>query len=328
MIFCLYLLRPLFFRISWDVVFIINAGSTDITSSVFPKKIAYFLNKTAYFKGNLFPVSLIFAKNSISLVLSNTATNTEIWENKNLVMKQLNQIKTIKGKRIALGGIYQSILERHDLTSSIDERISLNNYGAIFMLTECIQQAINVNVNLALDKRKISIIGSGYTGQSLAHQLERRDFKINLFDIENKKLKNKSKNIHFLHKRFHEVSNSGLIILLTSYGDNGVVSIEPYLLPNMVLLSDTYPKVTRAKIKILAKNGVKYFECHAKLDSSKLFPSYGYMPSNLLGGCFIQSYVEAVSSAEINSFEQFHYEAKKLGLSGCIIPVTYAGASQ
>ena len=242
--------------------------------------------------------------------------------NDKIVTKQIAFLPEWRAKRIALGGILPSAISKFELSAKIDQRVNLSSNGAIFMISQCIQSAIARFPDLLLYKRPISIIGSGYTGQALAKYLEAKNIKVNLFDIVNKDIFPNSDNVKFMHHNFQEISSSGLIILLTTRGDDGIDSIEPHLLPNMVLLSDTYPKVSAKQLALLQRKGVSYFECHAKVDGIVLFPTYDYMPYDLLGGCFIQSYVESICGMKIDDFDAFEKKATELGLTGFIRAVS------
>jgi len=309
-------MKPILKKFRWRVLFVINAGKDDVVSKLLPEPLNHIFSLHPLFKTSHFPIGLIVSKNSISLIIANTSTNQDIWQNKSIVNKQMNALNEWNAKRIALGGVLPSAISKFDLSSMVDKRVSLNTHGTVYMLSQCIKEAIRLHSDLQLNKRPISIIGSGYIGQALAKHLENANYAVSLFDIVDKQIFPSSKRVTFLHTKFQEVSKSGLIVLLTTTGDEGVTSIEPHLLPNMVLLSDTYPKVSPKKVDTLNRKGVLYFECHAKLEKSYMLPTYNYMPVNLLGGCFIQSYVESFQEQKIPSLEAFSASATNLGIRG------------
>jgi len=318
-IFLLLLLTPILKLIRWRVLFVINSGTEDTISDVLPEAISRLLTQSFFLKTHHIPIGFIVSRNGLSLVVSNSSTNDIIWSNKSVVSKQIQSIRTWKARRIALGGILPSAISKFNMQPLLaNERISLQTHGTVYMLSKCIDGTIKRFPDLFLEKRPISIIGSGYTGQALARHLESRDIKVNLFDIVNKDIFPNSKNVNFLYSKFHEISSSGLIILLSTKGDDGVKSIEQHLLPNMVLLSDTYPKVSQTKVETLIRKGVLFFECHAKLENAFMFPTYSYTPYDLLGGCFIQSYVESFLETTIADYDAFVKNAEVIGLSGFI----------
>ena len=310
--------RPIFKRIRWRVLFVVNSATDETIELLFPESIAHMLTLAPIFKSFHSPIGFIFSKKGISLIVANASSNDEIWTRSELVKKQTKALTRWKAKRIALGGVLPSAIAKHGVSEKLDDRFCLETHGTVFMLSKSIELAINKHPNLALDKRPISIIGSGYTGQALAKHLEKKDVKIHLFDVLEKVIFPKSKNVKFLHSKFHEISSSGLIILLSTKGDDGIRSIEPHLLPNMVLLSDTYPKVSTSYIEILEHKGVVYYECYANIKGAYTFPTYGHAPTNLLGGCFIQSYVESFADKPLTDYGQFTESAHKLGLTGVI----------
>jgi len=194
----------------------------------------------------------------------------------------------------------------------------MKQIGTLFMLSDCIDYVINKHTNLALGDRPISIVGSGYSGRILATFLESRGFKINMFDVLNQDIFPSSTNIKFMHNRFRRVADSGLIILLTTKGDDGLKSIEQYLLPSMVLVSNTFPKVSNHHVKMLKRSGVHYYECSAFIDSIRMFPTYGQYGTFLFGGCFLQSFVESMTDKNYNDVEEFSIDARNLGLKGVV----------
>lgn len=314
----LLMFHPLFKLIRWRVLFVVNSATNETIELLFPESISHIITIAPIFKSFNSPIGFIFSRKGISLIVANASSNDDIWSDSELVKKQTKALTRWNAKRIALGGILPSAIAKHDCSEILDERFSLETHGTVFMLSKCINLAIDKHPNLALDKRPISIIGSGYTGQALAKYLEKKDIKVHLFDVLEKDIFSKSKNVKFLHSKFHEISSSGLIILLSTKGDSGIRSIEPHLLPNMVLLSDTYPKVSTRYIDVLERKGVVYYECHAKIEGAYTFPTYEHAPSELLGGCFIQSYVESFADKPLTDYAQFTESADKLGVTGVI----------
>jgi hypothetical protein len=309
----LFILSPLLKKKRWKLVFIINAGAPEVLSQIIPNPLIKFLLTNSFFKQTLFPTGFIFTSSGYGLTLANCATNQEIKSSKALIIKHIDQLNTYSASKIALGGVLPSAISSFSLYETLSSKFVTQTHGTVYMLLEAIEKSSKKNPHLYLNQRPIAVIGAGYTGLALVSQLTTKNMRVNLFDIVSKTPSDPQKNIRTFYgsNSFGAISKAGIVVLLTTNGDEGLTSILPHLLPNMTVLSDTYPRVSNHYQERLIEKGVLYYECYANINKTKLSPNYGHISQDIIGGCMLQACVESQSGNHFHTYESFSKEAKK-----------------
>lgn len=309
----LFILTPLLKKMRWQLVFIINTGPSDVVSQIIPKPLVQFLLNNSFFKHTLFPAGFISTCSGSGLILVNCATNQEIKTSKELINRHINQVAIYSASKIALGGVLPSAINHYSLYDTLDSRFVTQSHGTVYMLLHAIEKSSKENPCLCLNQRPIAIIGAGYTGLALASQLAARKTNVSLYDITPKSPSIIQSNIRSYYglNSFNTISKAGTVILLTTNGDDGLSSILPHLLPNMIIISDTFPKVSKYYQERLIQKGVLYYECYANIGRSKIYPSYGHLNQEMIGGCMLQACVESQSKKHFDTYESFSKEAQQ-----------------
>jgi len=193
--------------------------------------------------------------------------------------------------------------------------ITTSHAGLIYMMYGCIQQVSEQYSVYRLLERPIAIIGAGYSGLSLSRYLSDLGYQVNIFDIRTVDHRD-SDNVNLIVNKFSDIGKSGLVILLSTDGESGFHSIQKFLTPNMVLLSNTFPNLRQEHALTVKQRGVMCFETYTRIPGIKVYPSFFSMDPHHFGGCFIQSYLESINNKYyMDDVETFTKDANSVGMT-------------
>jgi len=308
---------PLLKKLNWNVVFVINIGSSTNYYQYLPNTIAAKYSRSDKYLTSTFPIALINGRNFKGVMLLNGASNQMLTSNRNFIGKIMQNVIGYKSSRYAMGSVIPSVYtsqKKADLPIN-NEDIVTSHAGLIYMMAGCMLQAVERYPDYRLLERPIAIIGAGYSGLSLAKYLNDEGFEVNVFDIREVQQKT-SKDIPIYVNKFKGIGKSGMIFLLSTDGESGFNSIKDYLTPNMVLLSNTFPHLQDSNILGIRQKGVHCFETYTHIPGIRVFPSFFNIEPQHFGGCFIQSYLESINQKHYkDDVQAFTTDANKIGMA-------------
>lgn len=287
----LMLLSPVLKRIRFDVVFIVNIAKRSEDES--------YQGRNTVLPGAV----MRLPGKGIGLGVGRYISNKNLKTNKKACDEFISEGMSHSSRFYALSGVMPGAINKHGIQVN-EKKVCINNIGTTFMILKNIEEALKTHPYL--ENKPVAIVGQGTVGEKIAEKLEQH-YPLRTFDIDAKINK-----AYFMGNKFQKISECGLVILLTTEGDDGVRSIFDYLNKEHVILSDTHPKISKEMWGKLSHKNLNGYECAATHRDFSIFPTYPEYNSKMIPGCLLEAVVSSHSGQKVDDFDEFITVAEKL----------------
>jgi hypothetical protein len=197
----------------------------------------------------------------------------------------------------SFAGILPSLLHKHNQwPTSMNPRSDRLVKGAdatTFMVMENVLQVQERHKTDPLTKN-IVIIGAGFIGSQVANKCAEMGLDVRALDIRMNVREKLDDRVKFYHEDVESaVKDAHLIVLLTMVGDDGVAGLMQYVESGMVIISDTYPKISKEIIYQLNTVGVTVYESALTREGVNFFPKLPKWKHDTIPGCLGEAFVKA-----------------------------------
>ena len=281
----LVILMPLVRLLPWRIVWVVNSGSASDTR-------AYGL--LARF-GELLRIDVgpigVFRVPKIgwSIIVASPFSNEELQASAEACQRVLRAVRKFHGERIALAGVMPACLSHHDIWPD-DDRFVRGQYATVHMVRCNVEDAHKLHPELK--DRDIAVVGVGATGRLVANDLAGSGYAVRALDVRPETAAGLDPSVRFIGMDTTQLDGVGVVVLLSTGGDEGVTSIGSTLVPGTVVVSDTHPKLSPTMVRALEEKGVTVYESALTRRGTKIVPKLPGFPSDTIPGCVAQAIVE------------------------------------
>ena len=276
---------PLVRRIPWRIIWVVNAGSeSDRRSYGALARIGRLLGIDVGPIG-LFRISGI----GWGLIVATPSSNDELRSSAERSRRLVADVERFRGRRIALAGVIPSCFTQHRVWPD-DDRFVRGQYATVHMIRRNVEDVLRRNPELA--DRAIAIVGVGATGQLVANDLAHSGYELLALDPRPEAASGLGDGVRFLGMDTAALADAGVVVLLSTGGDEGVASIASALIPGTAVVSDTHPKVSRSAARDLHDRGVIVYESALTRRGTRFVPKLPRWPADTIPGCVAQAIVE------------------------------------
>lgn len=306
----LFVSKPLLRLVNWPAIFVVNAGTRDDIEHYFPAWVVSRLPKNALFAIGFYRISW----RCWALVVGSTASNEDLGDSREMMASIVDKVGHWKGDRIALTGILTAYAMKHGCWPASDKRFVLGSYGTPYLFRINLRELADRYGKSLVEQKPVGIVGYGYTGRRVAEYLRGLGYQVYGFDT----CKERSDDQDFLGSDFKRIGECGLILLMTTSGDEGLETIAEHVVTGQVILADTHPKPSHEGWRQIVSKGVVAAECGALFRAGTFIPQLPRWGSKNTLGCSMQAIAEAATKTLAKTQDDFDALADEVGIDSTI----------
>jgi hypothetical protein len=304
-------ISPAILQRNWPIAYVLNAGSERDIDAYFPKSAQRWVRN----RGLLFAGFLTGDTISSSIIVGCPYSNEELLAQRSATEFLVRQLSSLRVLRFALNGVIPAAIGKHGIPLP-DERYVVSQEGTLFMVESNIASVLANPRHDSVKRLPVAVVGAGHCGAQLADRLARRGLKVLAFDRRPEAAQRLSGAVAFCGEDTSRIREAGVIVLLTTRGDDGMESILPHLGAGQVVISDTHPKVSSRLWERARQRGAWGYESATTLPGLRLIPKLPRWPADTLPGCVVTALVEALSGPAQGDPAAFARSAAALGIVG------------
>lgn len=277
--------RPLLRLRKWPVIWVVNAGSESDKKAYGP------LAKLNERRGwEVVPVGLFRVPGvGWNLIVGTSASNDDLRAGAQTCERTVGAARRFRADRIALNGVLPSCLTQHGIWPD-DDRMVKGQYATVHMISNNVEDVLAERPDLG--GKAMAVVGVGATGRLVANELARPGYNVVAFDVRPEAADGLDPRVQFCGMDTAALADVGVVVLLSTGGDQGAASIERDIAPGSVIVSDTHPKLSRSSVASLRSRGVTVYESALTKPGTRFVPKLPKWAADTIPGCVGQAIVE------------------------------------